>query len=219
MRILRLLLISILVLVTLSGCQSDPVETAKVLAISESHFKALPPEKQRQYTYTYRNNLSKRQSAQMRSYTKNHSVISVDVRGGKAKMYPHYLSEAYKAERVSVPANRCKTMTLTSQKNPSHTGSLLLCYLSDKLYIDASNIDENYPTGSIIIPIHTQVAGRMQFCQLNTKGSAHLLDACLTVTLPNADSSLPVEKLAAAPKNRGFKPKLRDPSDSLIQYD
>lgn len=219
MRLSRLLSITILTLIALSGCQSDPVYTAKALAISESHYKALSPEKQKRYTSTYRSNLNKRQSEQMRSYTKNHSTISVDLQGGKAKMHPHYLAETYKAQPVSVPANRCKTMTLTSQNNPSHTGSLLLCYLSDKLYIDASSIDENYPTGSVIIPIHSQVAGRLQFCQLNTKGNAHLLNACLTVTLPDADTSLPVEKLTAAPKNKGFKPALRDPSDSLIQYD
>lgn len=222
-RQIRLSLILGLSLISMSGCKMDPEEQSRALAMSKDSIAALTPAQQNAYLATYKNNQRTKHATQIASQMNSSKALTVTLTQGSARMSPSYIQSPFSKGKMIIKANQCDTMTLKAYGNHKHTAQLSLCYLDDKLYVDASSIDPNYPVGSIIIPIMARMDGPQSFCQMASKGNAQLSNSCITVDAQNSELSLPTSLLTKAGKNQKFTAKTReikgsDEDESIIDY-
>ena len=206
-------LLSVAFLTLLSACQMPVEEQSEKLALSTSTLNELPEATRNAYVSTYKKNRSKKRFAQLLSSNSQSPSLMVTVSDGAATIPPHYQSQAFKTASMEVFGNRCDELYLYPLNGGDTYSTLSLCYLDDSLYVDASSIDPDYPIGSVIIPISSQTADKQKFCNLSTKGNSKLQSACLTITQQHHVShSRPLQVVNKAPKNKDFKPSLRDSS-------
>lgn len=213
MNISSTFLLSAALLTLLTACQMPVEEQSEKLALSTSTIDGLPEATKNAYVSTYKKNRSKKRFAQLLSSNSQSPSLMVTVSDGAASMPPNYQSQAFKTASMEVFGNRCDEIYLYPLKGGDIYSTLTLCYLNDSLYVDASSIDPDYPIGSVIIPISSQTADKQKFCNLSTKGNAKLQSACLTITQQHQEAhSRPLQVVNKAPKNKDFKPTLRDSS-------
>ena len=195
----------------LNGCQMSPSEQSALLAMSKEDIRALSGNQRATYISTANTSKSKRYYAQFFSRTQEADSLRITISGGTAALSPQYQPGRYHPVVTELSANKCEIIALQSTSVAEHTASLSLCYLNDKLYVDASSTDSHYPMGSMIIPISHRFVSEQRFCQLRTKGNAKLTDACLLVQQHNVmrHNKKPVQQVNRAPKNTSFTPKLR----------
>ena len=195
----------------LSGCQMTPEAESSLLAMSRSDIELLSPSARSRHTATAQQSINKRYYAQFFSRTEQAPTLQVSVSGGTAAMAPTYAAGAYHATVVQVPANQCTSANLRSVEHQGQSATLSLCYLNDKLYVDASSIDANYPLGSFIIPISNRFVSQQRFCQMRTKGNAKLSGACMLIAQQGdkQNHDRPVQLVNRAEKNPSFEATLR----------
>ena len=195
----------------LSGCQMTPEAQSSLLAMSRSDIELLSPSARSRHMATAQQSINKRYYAQFFSRTEQAPTLQVSVSGGTAAMAPTYAAGPYHAAVVQVQANQCNSATLRSVEHQGQSATLSLCYLNDKLYVDASSIDANYPLGSIIIPISNRFVSQQRFCQMRTKGNAKLSGACMLIAQQGdkQNHDRPVQLVNRAEKNPSFEATLR----------
>jgi len=198
----------------LSGCQPSVEEQSVRLAMSKTQIEALSDDKRALYLNTAQSNMNTRRYAQLFSRTKQAPALTITASHGSAALGPTYQQAAFETATIELPGNHCVDMVLKKPGSENHSTPLTLCYLDDKLYVDPSSIDENYPIGSMIIPVDARLVDRQKFCQVNTKGDARLRGACLLVQqqIGTTQTKRPVQLVNHAPKNKHFSPKPREES-------
>lgn len=195
----------------LSGCQMSPADQSSLLAMSQNDVKSLTSNQRSTYISTANASSSKRYYAQFFSRTQEADSLRITISGGTASLSPQYQPGRYRPVVTQLDANKCEMIPLQSPTTSDQSASLSLCYLNDKLYVDASSTDSKYPMGSMIIPISHRFVAEQRFCQLRTKGNARLTDACILVQQSGSalGDKKPVQQVNRAPKNTAFSPSPR----------
>jgi len=202
-------LISIFVLLFLSGCSTSPQEMSRMLAVSPTRLEAMPNETKNTLMHAYRSNIVKRQHAISQSHTSSPRRLSVEIRDGTAAIAPTYVQQKFNAKTVAIYANQCQEVQLKDAKDHKLHAYLTLCYLDNQLYIDPSSTNTDYPVGSVIIPVNADIANSQSFCGLNTKGNARLHQSCVTISMANQPAKSAHKTLHVAERNKTFTPKPR----------
>lgn len=207
--------LSAFALLFLSGCGTSPQEMSRMLAVSPTRLEAMPKDSQNTLMHAYRSNLTARQRAVSQSHTSSPRRLSVEIRNGTAAIAPTYTQHKFTPKTVAVFANQCQEVSLEDAQDRKQYAHLMLCYLNNQLYIDPSSTNTDYPVGSVIIPINTDLANSQSFCDLNTQGNARLRQSCVTISMANQPAKSAHKMLHMAAKNKTFTPKLREETDEF----
>ena len=203
----------------LSGCQMSPADQSTLLAMPQNEVESMSANQRSTYVSTANTSASKRYYAQFFSRTQEADSLRITISGGTAALAPQYQPGRYRPVVTQLAANKCEMVSLQSLTASDQVASLSLCYLNDKLYVDASSTNSQYPMGSMIIPISHRFVAEQRFCQLRTKGNAKLSDACMLVQQNGraSVSNKPVQQVNRAPKNPAFSPSPRAAHDAEPQ--
>jgi hypothetical protein len=183
----------------LTGCGAD-VGVAHKIGMSEARWYALSAKKQRQLKKSYQKNQKAKKKLVSKSGSETYRAVSLQIESGQARIVPGKSQEALAPTEVEMQPNSCRNIGLHALAareggQQKHYAELEVCYVHDRLYLDPNYRNDNYPLGTINIPVDDLLHQGVRLCGVQTQGAAQLRDACISAryTGKNKPSRLAVQ--------------------------
>ena len=183
----------------LTGCGAD-VDVAHKIGMSEARWYALSAKKQRQLKKSYQKNQKAKSKLVSKTGSETYHSVSLRIESGQARIVPGKSQEALAPAEVEMQPNSCRNIGLRALapqegSQQEHYAELEVCYVHDRLYLDPNYRNDNYPLGTINIPVDGLLHQGVRLCGVQTQGAAQLRDACISAryTGKNKPSRLAVQ--------------------------